>query len=84
MIFPSSVGMIPFQMYSPTVILGAPSQIAIGMKVILATTWSKPSDTKAKVGNQIPTTLEARSRPCTPRKQARQTSQLQPIPRRKI
>jgi hypothetical protein len=54
-IFPSRVGMIPFQIYSPTVISAAPSQIPIGIKVILATTWSKPSEAKLKIGNQMPT-----------------------------
>jgi hypothetical protein len=84
MMFPSRVGMIPFQMYIPTVMCGAPTQIPNGMNVILATTWSKPSDTNAKVGHQIPITFEARSRPWIPKKQARHTSQLHPMPRKSI
>lgn len=75
---------MPFQMYKPIVICGAPSQIPNGMNVIFATTWSKPRETKANVGNQIPITLEAKSRPWIPKKQAKHTSQLHPIPRRSI
>lgn len=84
MIFPNKVGMIPFHMYKPIVICGAPSQIPNGMNVMFATTWSKPRETKANVGNQIPITLEARSRPWIPKKQAKHTSQLHPMPRRSI
>lgn len=75
---------MPFHMYKPIVIFGAPSQIPNGMNVMFATTWSKPRETKAKVGNQIPITLEARSRPWIPKKQAKHTSQLHPMPRRSI
>lgn len=49
----------------------------------MRTTWSKPSDTKAKMGHQMPTILDVRSRPCMPKKQPRHTSQLHPMPRRK-
>lgn len=62
--FPIKVGMIPFQMYNPTLISGAPTNMAIGIRVMLATTWSKPSETKPKIGHQIPISFEARSRPC--------------------
>ena len=65
-------------------IFGAPSQMAIGMNVMLAMTWSSPSETNAETGSQIPMTLDVTSRPCRPKKHPRQTSQLQPIPRRKI
>lgn len=54
------------------------------MKNMLATTWSNPRQTKAKVGHQMATILDDVSRAEKARKQARQTSQLQPIPRRKI
>lgn len=84
MILPNKVGMIPFHMYSPTVIWGALSQIASGMNVMLATAWSNPSETNANVGPHIPTTLDARSWPWKPKKQAKHTSQLQPIPRKSI
>lgn len=84
MIFPNMVGMIPFQMYNGIVMCGAPSQMPNGMNVMFATTWSKPKETKAKVGNQIPIILEARSRPWIPKKQAKHTSQLHPTPRRSI
>jgi hypothetical protein len=75
---------MPFQMYRPTLISGAPTQIAIGMNVILATTWSKPRETNANVGHQMPITFDARSRPCRLKKHARHTSQLHPMPRKKI
>lgn len=81
---PNKVGIIPFQMYNSTVICGAPSQIANGMNVILATTWSNPSETNANVGPHIPTTLDAKSWPWKPKKQAKHTNQLQPIPRKNI
>jgi hypothetical protein len=81
--FPIRVGIMPFQIYKPTVIPGVRTKIPNGIKVIFATTWSKPRETKAKVGHQIPIIFDARSRPCIPKKQARHTSQLQPIPRRR-
>lgn len=82
--FPIKVGIMPFQIYKPALIPGASSQIPRGTNVMLATTWSNPRETKAKMGHQIPIILDARSRPCKPKKHPKQTSQLQPIPRRKI
>jgi len=84
MIFPIKVGIMPFQMYRLTVICGAPTQMPNGMNVMFATTWSKPSETKAKIGHHIPMIFEARSRPWIPKKQARHTSQLHPMPRKSI
>lgn len=62
-----TVEYLPFQIYSPTVRLGVCSQIPRGMKNILATTWSNPSDTKAKIGNHMPIIFEWKSFACIAR-----------------
>ena len=64
--FPIKAGMIPFQMYSPMEISGVPTQMAMGINVILATTWSNPKETKPKSGHQIPVSFDATSQPCSP------------------
>lgn len=74
--FPIKAGMIPFQMYSPMEISGVPTQMAMGINVILATTWSNPKETKPKSGHQIPVSFDATSQPCSPMKQATQTKAL--------
>ena len=51
---------------------------------MLATTWSKPIATKARIGKKIPRILPLRSLVLMASHTARQTSQLQPIARRKI
>ena len=54
-----------------------------GMKNILATLCSKPMVTKAMMGNQQAKILLITSSELIASQTARQTSQLQPIPRRK-
>ena len=56
----------------------------MGTKNMFATTWSNPKQANAKVGHQIATTLLKSSLAIMARKQARQTSQLAPMARRKI
>ena len=63
---------------------GTPAKMAAGRKNMLATTWSKPIATNAMIGKKIasifPDTVLAASDIQTPR----QTSQLQPTPRRNV
>jgi hypothetical protein len=81
---PIRAGRIPFQMYRPTVIFGAPCQIPMGTKNMFATTWSNPSDMNPNVGHQMPMILEKPSLPLIPRNQAKLANQFEPMPRTKI
>src|SRR3954469_20750571 len=64
--------------------LATPAKRAAGRKNMLATRWSNPIATKAVIGKKTATSLPATS--CAPSaiQTARHTSQLHPMPRRKI
>src|SRR4029453_13131506 len=62
---------------------GTPAQIAAGRKNMLATTWSKPIATNAMMGKKIARILPETDFADSDIQTARQTSQLQPTPRRK-
>ena len=71
-------------MASPHVMPGTLAKIAAGRKNMFATTWSKPIATKAMIGKKMPRILPPVSSADIATHTARQTSQLQPMARRKI
>ena len=63
---------------------GTSAKIAAGMKNMLATTWSKPIATKAMTGKKTARIFPDTDCAASDIHTARQTSQLQPTPRRNV
>jgi hypothetical protein len=61
---------------------GMPANTAAGRKNMLATTWSKPMATNAMIGRKTASTLPETEVAARDIHTPRQTSQLQPTPRR--